>query len=386
MGRFLHDKDRRAPILNVVNWFLLVVAVLSVLTRLGTKLWMFHRFTSDDYLIIVSLLFAIGGSVSMSVAVHNGYGDHVGVIDALHWEAIQKVTMADGISSAKQAQYAGFLVFTLSLYFSKLSLSVFIRNLTPVSRDHFHATILQILLTIWAVVALFGSAFQCQASRPWDTSGTCIDLNAWQYYFCASNIVTDIFIIVQALVLISRIQASFKKKAVFATIFLSRILVILPSIAQLVLIHDVANSPDRSFDDYGVAIAVETVQCASIVTACWGQLKPFLNQLKSNGLRIQGVEYQNTSAKASNPLSETRDDQSRHTDPNHLHNGHELIPIASGQGNMTTVSASRAWDADSQSSQAGMIRETRTWNVSAARRSERSDISNVNGFTNELNR
>lgn len=84
--------------------------------------------------------------------------------------------MADGILSAKQAQYAGFLVFTLSLYFSKLSLSVFIRNLTPVSRDHFHATILQILLTIWAVVALFGSAFQCQASRPWDTSGTCIDL------------------------------------------------------------------------------------------------------------------------------------------------------------------------------------------------------------------
>ena len=56
MGRFLHDPDRRAPILNVVNWFLLVVAVLSVLTRLGTKLWMFHRFTSDDYLIIVSLV------------------------------------------------------------------------------------------------------------------------------------------------------------------------------------------------------------------------------------------------------------------------------------------------------------------------------------------
>ncbi|KAB8266138.1 hypothetical protein BDV32DRAFT_1443 [Aspergillus pseudonomiae] len=363
MGRFLHDPDRRAPILNVVNWFLLVVAVLSVLTRLGTKLWMFHRFTSDDYLIIVSLLFAMGGSISMSIAVHNGYGDHVGDIDGLHWEAIQK------------AQYAGFLVFTLSLYFSKLSLSVFIRNLTPVSRDHFHATIMQVLLTVWAVVALFGNAFQCQASRPWDTSGSCIDLNAWQYYFCASNIVTDIFIIVQALVLISRIQASVKKKIVFATIFLSRILVILPSIAQLVLIHDVANSPDRSFDDYGVAIAVETVQCASIVTACWGQLKPFLNQLKSNGLRIQGVEYQHTSAKASNPRSEGQDDQSRHTDPthSHSHSHHELVPIGSGQGNMTTISASRAWDADSQSSQAGMIRETRTWNVSAARRSERSD-------------
>ncbi|KAE8373716.1 hypothetical protein BDV26DRAFT_271504 [Aspergillus bertholletiae] len=361
MGRFRYDKDRRAPILNVVNWFLLVVAVLSVLTRLGTKLWMFRRFTSDDYLIVLSLLFAIGGSISMSVAVHNGYGDHVDTLDGPHFENIQK------------AQYAGYLVYVLSLYFSKLSLSVFIRNLTPVSRDHVHATVLHILLTVWAVVALFGSAFQCQASRPWDTSGTCLNLNAWQYYVCASNIATDVLIIIQALVLISRIQASFKKKAVFATIFLSRILVILPSIAQIVLIHDVANSLDRSFDDYGVAIAVETVQCASIVTACWGQLKPFLNQLKSNGLRIQGVEYQNTSAKASAPRSQTRDDQSRHMDRSYPDRHHELVPIGSGQGNMTTISASRAWDANSQSSQAGMIRETRTWNVSATQRSERSD-------------
>jgi hypothetical protein len=56
MGRFANDPDRRAPILNVVNWFLLVVAILSVFTRLGTKLWMFHRFTSDDYLIVASLV------------------------------------------------------------------------------------------------------------------------------------------------------------------------------------------------------------------------------------------------------------------------------------------------------------------------------------------
>ncbi|KAF7596034.1 hypothetical protein BBP40_003814 [Aspergillus hancockii] len=361
MGRFANDPDRRAPILNVVTWFLLVVAILSVLTRLGTKLWMFHRFTSDDYLIVASLIFCIGESITVSTAVNNGYGKHEATIDGAHFDAIMK------------SQYAGFLLYILSLYFSKLSLSAFIRNLTPVSRDHFHATLLHIFLTVWAVVAVFTSAFKCRVPRTWDyRSGNCFHLNAWRYYFNASNILTDVLIVIQALVLISRIQASMKKKIVFATIFLSRILVILPAIAQLILTHEVAESTDLSFDDYGVTIAIQTVQCASIVTACWGQLKPFLNQLKSNGLRIQGVEYQSTSAKASYPRSETRDDQSRNSELHHQHH-HELVPIASGQGNMTTISASRAWDADSQSSQAGMIRETRTWNISAARRSERSD-------------
>lgn len=364
MGRFADDKDRRVPILNVVNWFLLVVAIVSVLTRLGRKLWMYHRFTSDDYLIVISLMFCIGESITLSIAVQNGYGTHQATIDEEHLLSILK------------CQYAGFLLHILSLYLSKLSLSAFIRNLTPVSRDHYHATILQILLTVWVVVALFGSAFQCQVPHTWDTRGNCYDLNAWWYYFCASNIVTDVFIMGQALVLISRIQASLKKKTVFALIFLSRILVVLPVIAQLVLTQDIASSTDRTFDGYGVTLAAQTVQCASIVTACWGQLKPFLNQLKSNGQRIPGVEYQHTTGKASYPRSEERDNQSRSavgSSHQHRENHHELVPIASGQGNMTTISASRAWDADSQSSQAGMIRETRTWNVSAARRSERSD-------------
>ncbi|KAE8353472.1 hypothetical protein BDV28DRAFT_133091 [Aspergillus coremiiformis] len=355
MGRFAHDKDRRAPILNVVNWFLLVVAILSVLTRLGTKLWMFHRFTSDDYLIVVSLMFSIGESITLSIAVNNGYGHHATTIDDEHFHAIMK------------CQYAGFLLYTLSLYFSKLSLSSFICNLTPVSRDHFHAAILWILLTVWLIVALLGSSFQCEVPQTWDFRGKCFDLSAWQYYFCASNIVTDILIMVQALGLISRIQASLKKKLVFSTIFLSRVLVILPSIVQLVLTKDIDKSTDRTFDDYRVALAIQTVQCASIVTACWGQLKPFLNQLKSNGLRIQGVEYQHAWGKASYPRLDT---DATHYHPNH----HELILIPSGQGNMTTISALREWDGDSsQSSQVGMIRETRTWNVSAARGSERSD-------------
>jgi hypothetical protein len=133
--------------------------------------------------------------------------------------------------------------------------------------------------------------------------------------------------------------------------------VIIATIIEIVFSRDVRHSADPTYDYCPTTIVSQVVQCASIVTACWGQLKPFLNQLKSNGLRIRGVEYQYSTGKGQSSRSYGRSG-TNHSREEH----HELVPVASGQ-NLTTVSASPAWDADSQSSQTGIIRETRTWVV-----------------------
>lgn len=133
--------------------------------------------------------------------------------------------------------------------------------------------------------------------------------------------------------------------------------VIIATIIEIAFSRDVRHSTDPTYDYCPITIASQVVQCASIVTACWGQLKPFLNQLKSNGLRIQGVQYQYSTGKGQSSRSYGRSG-TNHSREEH----HELVPVASGQ-NLTTVSASPAWDADSQSSQTGIIRETRTWVV-----------------------
>lgn len=133
-----------------------------------------------------------------------------------------------------------------------------------------------------------------------------------------------------------------------------------------------SDSADPTYDYCASTIAMQVVQCASIVTACWGQLKPFLNQLKSNGLRIRGVEYQSSTwprGKSHSSKSRSYGLSGRHA---HSSRGreqgeqHELVPVAAAGRNLTTVEAeaSRGWDADSQSSQVGIIRETRTWVVS----------------------
>lgn len=92
--------DTKDPVVNITTWCLLVVMILSVLSRLGTKIRLFRQLIVDDLLIITSLVrcpiwlpkyclqhqfdtllstqvFGVGQSVAVSLAVGSGYGKHL---------------------------------------------------------------------------------------------------------------------------------------------------------------------------------------------------------------------------------------------------------------------------------------------------------------------
>lgn len=48
--------ESKDPAVNVTTWVLLVVVILSVSARLGTKFNLFHKLTIDDLLIVASLV------------------------------------------------------------------------------------------------------------------------------------------------------------------------------------------------------------------------------------------------------------------------------------------------------------------------------------------
>lgn len=48
--------ENHGPIINVVTWFLLVAAVLWVVTRIGTKFAVSRGVAIDDILILISLV------------------------------------------------------------------------------------------------------------------------------------------------------------------------------------------------------------------------------------------------------------------------------------------------------------------------------------------
>jgi prepilin signal peptidase PulO-like enzyme (type II secretory pathway) len=106
--------DSWTPAVNVLTWFLLVTAILSVITRLGTKYWIFRKFTEDDYLSIVSLVcftliqnvsgddiagvvanfyqvICAAQSIAVSMATANGYGERFETLSNSNVENMMKV-------------------------------------------------------------------------------------------------------------------------------------------------------------------------------------------------------------------------------------------------------------------------------------------------------
>lgn len=109
----------------------------------------------------------------------------------------------------------------------------------------------------------------------------------------------------------------------------------------------------------------ELAQALSIITSCAPQLKPFLDSLQSTGMRLDGVTRSyKTNASGSY-------ERSGRSGPG---SSIKLTSFSRREGNQTVVStAKRDWDVESQSSQAPIIHETRTWTVTETPRTPTVD-------------
>jgi hypothetical protein len=60
---------------------------------------------------------------------------------------------------------------------------VFIRSLTPSAKDKWLARGAEAIVYTWAVVAIFGTAFECSVPRTWDLwNGQCFNLVGGVYF------------------------------------------------------------------------------------------------------------------------------------------------------------------------------------------------------------
>ncbi|KAE8315853.1 hypothetical protein BDV41DRAFT_574560 [Aspergillus transmontanensis] len=356
MGRFT---DTWKPAVNVLTWFLMVTAILSVFARLGTKYWIFRRWTTDDYLSIASMVICAAQSLAVSLATANGYGDRYDTLSETNIEHIMK------------SQYAATIFFILSMCFSKLALVHFIRSVTPAASDRRVASGLEALIAIWAVTGVITSAFQCKPPQPWNyLSGQCFHITAWWDYIGVTNILTDGAIIAYAILIIARIQARWKKKVTLSTVFGLRIFVIIAIIGQLVYANRITDSSDPISGTWPLAICTQLTQSLSVVTACSPQFKPFMDSLRSTGLRVDAITRHDTSRIGYNYSSSHTKSQSHSQDQSGAE-VHEMTSIGRNKSyrhTATVMTAKRDSDAGSDSSEAHIIREVRTWAVTASPR------------------
>lgn len=100
------------------------------------------------------------------------------------------------------------------------------------------------------------------------------------------------------------------------------------------------------------------MQCLSIVTACWGQLKPFLSWMRTNGLKIEGVD---------DPTSSNYKYNRSQTNARSSHRGQGTSQFSMRDQILVT----QDWEVDSQSSRAQIISENQPWSSGGKRSTDR---------------
>ncbi|KAJ5291474.1 hypothetical protein N7478_000725 [Penicillium angulare] len=281
--------DTKDPAINVTAWCFLIVMILSVCTRLGTKYRLFHGLDIDDFLIVTSLSLATSQTIVVSLAVGSGYGSHSGEISSLEAVRVMK------------SLYAALLLYTASLFLSKMSFVIFIRQFTLGAKGKRLSRCIEMALYVWALTVLLRSAFQCKFP-PWDLwRGQCFNLLAWRYFVVISNVATEALLISQIIPLVLTLQI-IKYRLIVASIFLPRLLVMTVSICELSFLKKATQTPDPAYDTCDITIFELAIQCLGIVAACWPQLQLFfpggLIIRDANGAPAQGYRVR-SSAKPS---------------------------------------------------------------------------------------
>lgn len=125
--------------------------------------------------------------------------------------------------------------------------------------------------------------------------------------------------------------------------------VVIAAMVELILLRQSTYTNDQTYRMYDLTIISLTIQCVSIVTACWPQLMPFLSWMQSNGLRLNDAQdksswsYNVTMESQIQTSSQDRKSKSRRA----------FAPTV----RRDQIIVTQEWDVQSQSSAARIIRE-----------------------------
>lgn len=123
-------------------------------------------------------------------------------------------------------------------------------------------------------------------------------------------------------------------------------------IAELALLKQSMHTNDPTYNMCVITILEVVIQCLSIVTACWGQLVPFLSWMRSNGLKLSLVNEPTSwtykMSTQSQIVSKSRDRKSKFESC-------DAFPL---QMRRDQILVTQDWDVQSQSSVAHIIGES----------------------------
>ncbi|KAH6887642.1 hypothetical protein B0T10DRAFT_539011 [Thelonectria olida] len=278
----------KAPLIRALAGLLMVITVLSAITRIATRLVTIRTLKVDDTLVAAATAVVIAQSIAVIAQGANGLGK-LYEVDNNH------------VSSILKAQYASDVLYIIALCLGKISATRTILDMAPREKRRLILAT-EVVIGLWAASSIIVSFFQCSLPNPWDyLNSQCINRTAFWIYVDAFNIVTDIAITGILFKMFIALKTSASKKALVIGVFGCRVLIFPPIICHMYYYKRAVDSRNPIFDMWKPTVIVQVIQCMSIMATCIPYLKPFLDSLESG--QMNAGDLRGTRSKGSSSRS-----------------------------------------------------------------------------------
>ncbi|TVY25042.1 hypothetical protein LHYA1_G006459 [Lachnellula hyalina] len=262
------------PVVNIAAWLGMTVMIIGVFTRIGSKFSIVRRWTVDDTIIFVTMVFAIAHTVTLSMIVSNGLGQP------------QENLTEEMITNFQKFGYASQLLYTPTLSLGKLSTLFYLRALAPGSHYAILNLVLEGVVILWGISAEFATAFQCTPTRWAIITSRCFDTILFWNIIGAFDILTDIIIVILPGYLVWALCMPRGKKFGVFIVFATRIIIVPLAIFRLYLLSTTSSpsQPDQTLSSYHAYLLTTIDLNTAVFAACLPFLKPFIENLSSGAL------------------------------------------------------------------------------------------------------
>ncbi|WPH02240.1 Hypothetical protein R9X50_00509600 [Acrodontium crateriforme] len=197
--------------LYLTSLIMIIAAGLAASARLTTRI-IYGRLGPDDYTIIASLVFSIFLSVSVQLAISNGYGMH------------KKDLEQHELQTALEWLFIAQIAFKVVVMFNKISVVLLYKRLFVNNSFQRVCWVFIAFIAAWSAAAIFATIFQClpieKSFERHAVNGHCIKRHREWIAYATINVITDAIVLILPIRGIARLQFTTWEKLMVYGVFL----------------------------------------------------------------------------------------------------------------------------------------------------------------------
>ncbi|RMZ66245.1 integral membrane [Pyrenophora seminiperda CCB06] len=257
------NEDLR-PLVIGVNTTLILMSILAVGCRVGRKIRVLNSFSWHDGLITFTAICAIMFSIILMACTRHGAGRH------------QELLSPEDLTKFLQLVMAAFVFYFTCNWCVKHSLLFFYSELTFDYWPRVCIYFMHFVAFAFGATCVVTSIFQCTPVRKfWDltTPGTCIDMNAFNYFNSCFMLGNDVFLYAMPIIFTWKVQLRRPNRIAVNFLFALGGIVLAASAVRVYFSHMQAVNPDFPFKMAAATTCAVIENHLAVIVACAPSIK-----------------------------------------------------------------------------------------------------------------